>query len=116
MLVFSKGELITPQFAGILTPPGIQQLHDRLQQALLSSNNFKVKYKLLVLVKHVILLMGNSLLSEQALLARTLLEVLSPFMNLYRDSKLQYYAVLNIGLLLQQLDPPGSPHSLQFIE
>lgn len=42
-------------------------------------------------------------LQYKVLFCRTQLDVLKKLTNHYKDSKIQYYALLNIGLLLQQL-------------
>lgn len=44
-------------------------------------------------------------------MTRAFLDLLNSFSNLYRDSKLQYYVLLNIGLIFQQLSKEDNSES-----
>ena len=85
-------------------------MHRSLKKVLESSNNFKVKSKVLILIKQFIILGGtlasnsDEYLNSTIFQARTLLDVLRSFITIYKDSKLQYYSLLNIGLIFQQLN------------
>lgn len=60
------------------------------------------------MIKHLTLLVGQFPDSQEAIkgkifFGRAILEVLRTFINQYKDSKLQYNAVLDIGLIFQKL-------------
>lgn len=59
-------------------------------------------------MKHLIILIGQlpddyPILKHKIFFCRTQLAVLRTFTTNYKDSKLQYYALINIGLLLQTI-------------
>lgn len=60
------------------------------------------------MIKHLTLLIGQFPDSQEAIkgkifFGKAILEVLRTFINQYKDSKLQYHAVLDIGLIFQKL-------------
>lgn len=82
----------------MLAGGGLRRLVDSARR-LLSSRNFKVRAKILQLLRLVVQL-GHGLPLLWALgLAKALLSLLGTMMGTHRDSKLQYYALINVGLL-----------------
>jgi hypothetical protein len=74
---------------------------------LLSSHSFKLKGKGLLLIKELLLLAtaisAPQIATAKLLLFRTTFSILRPFLNLYRESKLHYYSLLNLGLAIEML-------------
>ncbi len=73
---------------------------------LLESNNSKLKFKSLSLMKHFTNILSN--LSEETspnhlIYAKTMLTLLRNFSFLQKDSKIHYYSILNIGMIFGKI-------------
>jgi len=94
----------------IFNLPTLTNIHSAIKQLLLASSSFKIKSKILIFVKSMIQLAStinskstHQLFTAKIFLIKIVFDIMRAFISGYKDSKLHYYSLLNIGLALQQV-------------